>query len=238
MKALLIDDSKLARQELKHLLNSIDDIEVVGEAENAQVAIEKIEKLNPALIFLDIQMPGKNGFELLMELEKIPEVIFITAYDEYALEAFNHNALDYLQKPIKLERLSKAVEKAKQQLVNRKSLIQEAQLGLSDQVFVKDGDNCWFIELSRIRLFQIAGNYTKVYFENENPLIPKSLSYMEQRLNEKFFFRANRQEIINLKWVDRIEPWFSGTIKVWLKGGEAVEISRRQSIKFKELMSF
>ena len=131
-----------------------------------------------------------------------------------------------------------AVEKANEKLKERKKLSESDKLGLTDQVFVKDGDNCWFIELAQIRLFQIDGNYTKVYFETEQPMIPKSLSYMEQRLNEKFFFRANRQEIINLKWIDKIEPWFSGTIKVWLKGGEAVEISRRQSLKFKELMSF
>jgi len=238
MRALIIDDSKLARQELRHLIKSLDEIEIIGEAENAANAIEKIGQLNPELIFLDIQMPGKNGFELLADLEIVPEVIFVTAYDEYALEAFDHNALDYLQKPIKLDRLGKAVEKAKQKLRDRHQANQEDKLGLIDQVFVKDGENCWFIELSQIRLFQIEGNYTKVYFEKENPLIPKSLSYMEQRLNEKFFFRANRQEIINLKWIDKIEPWFSGTIKIWLKGGEAVEISRRQSIKFKELMSF
>ncbi len=238
MKALIIDDSKLARQELNHLLKSLDDVTVIGEAENAEVALEKIEKLSPDLLFLDIQMPEKNGFELLQSLESSPEVIFVTAYDEYALKAFEHNALDYLQKPIKIERLVLAVEKASEKLREKKKLDEGDKLGLSDQVFVKDGDNCWFIELSKIRLFQIERNYTKVYFESENPLIPKSLSYMEQRLNKKFFFRANRQEIINLKWVDKIEPWFSGTIKVWLKGGEEVEVSRRQSIKFKELMSF
>ena len=238
MKALIVDDSKLARQELKHLLKGFDDVEVIGEAENADTALEKVEKLTPDVIFLDIQMPGKNGFQLLQELESTPEIIFVTAYDEYALEAFEHNALDYLKKPIRKERLSVAIEKAASNLLARKKRATEDKLGLTDQVFVKDGDNCWFIELSRIRLFQIAGNNTRVFFENEQPLIPKSLSYMEQRLSEKYFFRANRQEIINLKWVEKIEPWFSGTIKAYLKGGDEVEVSRRQSIRFKELMSF
>ncbi|MGB3466607.1 MAG: LytTR family DNA-binding domain-containing protein, partial [Cyclobacteriaceae bacterium] len=174
----------------------------------------------------------------LGELELVPEVIFVTAYDQYALKAFEENALDYLQKPVKLERLHSAVEKALQHIRARKKKADEEKLGLADQVFVKDGDNCWFIELSQIRLFQIEGNYTRVFFQNEKPLIPRSLSYMEQRLSEKYFFRANRQEIVNLKWVENIEPWFSGTIKAYLKGGDEVEVSRRQSIKFKELMSF
>ena len=238
MKALIVDDSKLARQELRHLLKDLDDVEIVGEAENAEVALEKLEKLSPDIVFLDIQMPGKDGFQLLQELETSPEVIFVTAYDEYALQAFEHNALDYLKKPIRQDRLTAAVEKAASNLLTRKRRAGEEKLGLSDQVFVKDGEKCWFIELSQIRLFQIDGNNTRVFFENEQPLIPKSLSYMEQRLSEKYFFRANRQEIINLKWVEKIEPWFSGTIKAYLKGGEEVEVSRRQSIRFKELMSF
>ena len=238
MKALIVDDSKLARQELKHLLKDFDEVEVIGEAENAVVALEKLEKLDPDVVFLDIQMPGKNGFELLQELESSPEIIFVTAYDQYALEAFEHNALDYLKKPIRKDRLNLAIEKAASNLLTRKRRESEDKLGLTDQVFVKDGEKCWFIELARIRLFQIEGNNTKVFFENEQPLIPKSLSYMEQRLSEKYFFRANRQEIINLKWVEKIEPWFSGTIKAYLKGGEEVEVSRRQSIRFKELMSF
>lgn len=238
MRAIIIDDSKLARQELKHLLKSIEDVEVVAEAENADSAIEMIDSLSPEIIFLDIQMPGKDGFSMLQELETSPEVIFVTAYDQYAMKAFDHNALDYLQKPVRLERLNAAIEKAAQNIRRKKRKATEEKLGLTDQVFVKDGEKCWFIELSQIRLFQIDGNHTKVFFENENPLIPKSLSYMEQRLNDKYFFRANRQEIVNLKWVEKIEPWFSGTIKAYLKGGDTVEVSRRQSIKFKELMSF
>lgn len=238
MKALIVDDSKLARQELRHLLKNIEEIEVIGEAENAEVAKEKIEGLTPDLVFLDIQMPGQDGFELLRNLEFVPEIIFVTAYDQYALKAFEENALDYLQKPVKIERLRSAVGKAVSSLRKKQKRSEEDKLGLSDQVFVKDGDDCWFIELSEIRLFQIEGNNTRVFFKKEKPLIPRSLSYMEQRLNEKYFFRANRQEIINLKWVEKIEPWFSGTIKAYLRGGEEVEVSRRQSIKFKELMSF
>lgn len=238
MKAIIVEDSKLARTELKHLLKSVETVEIIGEAENAEVAKEKIEKLVPDLIFLDIHMPGKTGFDLLEDLEYIPRVIFTTAYDEYAIQAFEHNALDYLQKPVKMERLVQAVEKVQQSLRNEEVKSSENKLSLSDQVFVKDGENCWFIDLSEIRHFEVYGNYTRIHFEDQTPLIPRSLSYMESRLDEKYFFRANRQEIINLKWIEKIEPWFSGTIRVYLKGGQTVDVSRRQSILFKEIMSF
>ena len=238
MKAIIVEDSKLARTELKHLLKSVETVEVIAEAENVDIAKEKIEKLVPDLIFLDIHMPGKTGFDLLEELEYIPKVIFTTAYDEYAIQAFEHNALDYLQKPIKTDRLIQAVEKVQQSIRESELKSQENKLGPNDQVFVKDGENCWFIDLSQIRHFEVHGNYTKINFEDQTPLIPRSLSYMESRLDEKYFFRANRQEIINLKWIEKIEPWFSGTIRVYLKGGQTVDVSRRQSIVFKEIMSF
>jgi len=239
MKSLIVDDSHLARQELKHLLKSFEDIHVIGEAENAEEAKELIEELKPELIFLDIQMPDKDGFELLTQLEDVPEVIFITAFDQYAMKAFDHNALDYLQKPVKEDRLSLALEKARETIKLRAD--QEAksqQLGLNNQVFVKDGEACWFVSLAEIRVLEIMGSYTRIYFKDQKPMIPRSLNYMEGRLDPEVFFRANRQQIINLKYIERIEPWFSGTLKVYLKDGEEIEVSRRQSIKFRELMSF
>ncbi|OEK06428.1 LytR/AlgR family response regulator transcription factor [Roseivirga misakiensis] len=239
MKAVIVDDSKLARQELKHLLKSFNDVQIIGEAENAEEAEALIAEKKPELIFLDIQMPDKDGFELLELLEEVPEIIFITAYDEYAMRAFDHNALDYLQKPIKEDRLSLALERAAQKL---KSRLDESkknqQLGLHNQVFVKDGEQCWFVTLADISVFEILGSYTRIYFKEQKPMIPRSLNYMESRLDPEAFFRANRQQIINLKFVERIEPWFSGTLKVYLKGGEEIEVSRRQSIKFREIMSF
>ncbi len=239
MKSFIVDDSHLARQELKHLLKSFDDIHIIGEAENAEEAKELIEELKPELIFLDIQMPDKDGFELLTQLEDVPEVIFITAFDQYAMKAFDHNALDYLQKPVKEDRLSLALEKARETIKLRAD--QEAksqQLGINNQVFVKDGEACWFVSLAEIRVLEIMGSYTRIYFKDQKPMIPRSLNYMEGRLDPEVFFRANRQQIINLKYIERIEPWFSGTLKVYLKDGEEIEVSRRQSIKFRELMSF
>lgn len=238
MNALIIDDSRLARSELKHLIQKIDTVDVIGEAANADEAKRKIETLHPDLIFLDIQMPGKDGFELLEELDQAPLVVFTTAYNEYAMKAFEYNALDYLQKPITLERLQAAVEKIDQKRTSEPSSTKEDLLGEDSQVFVKDGDNCWFVKLSDIRLFETDGSYTKVHFEENRPLIPKTLNYLETRLDPNVFFRANRQQVINLKMIDKIEPWFSGGIKIQLKGGEEIEVSRRQTSKFKELMSF
>jgi len=239
MRAIVIDDSRLARNELKRLLKSMDTIEVIAEAANADEAKEKIEAEKPDLVFLDIQMPGKTGFDLLEELETMPDVIFTTAYDEYALKAFEYNALDYLQKPIQTDRLAGAICKVAERIEKKKREKNESNfMTPEDQVFVKDGERCWFVQLNRVRLFEVDGNYTKVYFDDEKPMIPRTLNYLETRLDPKAFFRANRQQIINLKWVEKIEPWFSGSIKIYMTGGHEVDVSRRQTQRFKELMSF
>ena len=204
--------------------------------------VEKIELARPDLIFLDIQMPGKTGFDLLGELEKAPKVIFTTAFDEFALKAFEVNALDYLLKPIDPNRLSDAIQKLQTELaLEQASLLGgsvRGHLTEADQVFVKDGEKCWFVKLAEIRLFESVGNYAKVYFSTHKPLILKSLNALEDRLDEHVFFRANRKHIINLHWIEKIEPYFNGGLLVELKGGEKIEISRRQTVKFKEMMSF
>ena len=238
MKAIIVDDSQLARQELRHLLKGKSGLEIIAEAENAEEALNLIEEKKPDLIFLDIQMPDKSGFELLEELMEIPEVIFTTAFDQYAMKAFEHNALDYLQKPIREDRLDQALERAIIKVREKAEKDSTKYLSLNHQVFVKDGESCWFVNLSEIRLLEILGSYTRIFFNNQKPMIPKSLNYMEQRLDPEVFFRANRQQIINLKFIERIEPWFSGTLKLYLQTGEEVEVSRRQSIRFREVMSF
>jgi len=236
MRALIIDDERLARKELTKLLEDFPEIEILGEAANADEAFELINSLNPDLLFLDIQMPGKTGFELLEMLDSVPKVIFTTAYDEYALKAFEVNALDYLLKPIQLDRLNETITK----LEPPKPVAEtetEPKLGLHDQVFVKDGDKCWFVSLTDIRYFESDGNYIKVFFENFKPMIHKSLNALDEKLNDRDFFRASRKHIINLSWVESIEPWFNGGLMVKLKGGDKVEVSRRQAAKFKEKMS-
>jgi two-component system, LytTR family, response regulator len=239
MKALVIDDERLARKELISLLSEFPRIEIVGEAVNADDAIEKIDALKPDILFLDIQMPGKNGFELLETLDVVPKVIFTTAYDEYALKAFEVSALDYLLKPIRKERLEECVQKIMDAAQEEKLRSSETayKLGLHDQVFVKDGDKCWFVRLSNVRLFESDGNYIKVYFDNFKPMIHKSLNALDKKLDDRAFFRASRKHIINLSWVDSIESWFNGGLLVKMKGGEKVEVSRRQASKFKDMMS-
>lgn len=239
MKAVIIDDERLARQELKSLLASYPEIEIVGEANNAETAIESIKQLKPDVIFLDIQMPGKNGFELLEEISGVPEVVFVTAYDEYAIRAFEVNALDYLLKPVQPNRLAETVKKILNKDTSEKLEAKEQTQALNDddQVFVKDGEKCWFVKLSEIRLFESEGNYVRIHFDKNRPLILRSLNNLDERLNNRTFFRASRKHIVNLKWVESIENWFNGGLMVKLKGGEQVEISRRQAAKLKDLMS-
>ena len=237
MKAIIIDDERLARKELTSLLEKHKEIEIVAEAANADEALELINEHQPDLLFLDIQMPGKTGFELLELLDSVPKVIFTTAYDEYALKAFEVNALDYLQKPIQPERLEESIAKLKSQEKTSTDAKPEKKLGLNDQVFVKDGDKCWFVSLGEIRYFESDGNYIKVFFDKNRPMIHKSLNALDEKLDERSFFRASRKHIINLSWLESIEPWFNGGLMVKLKGGDKVEVSRRQSAKFKEMMS-
>lgn len=242
IRAIIIDDERLARNELRKLLIDFPEIEVVAEGANANEGLEKIESINPDLVFLDIQMPGKTGFDMLAELDKAPHVIFTTAYDEYALKAFEVNALDYLLKPVEPRRLADAIQKLhiqeeKEQSTNGEANVNREMLHEDDQVFVKDGERCWFVKLSEIRLFESVGNYAKVFFGPNKPLILKSLNALEERLDEKTFFRANRKHIVNLRLIDKIEPYFNGGLLLEMKGGEKIEVSRRQTVKFKEMMS-
>jgi two-component system, LytTR family, response regulator len=241
MRAIIIDDERLARTELRKLLQDYPEVEVIDEATNADEGLSKIESQQPDLIFLDIQMPGKTGFDLLAELDRAPQVIFTTAYDEFALKAFEVNALDYLLKPVEPKRLADAMQKLHSGEVREPKTETEntnnSILSESDQVFVKDGERCWFVKLSDIRLFESVGNYAKVFFGTNKPLILKSLNALEERLDEKTFFRANRKHIVNLRMIEKIEPYFNGGLLLELKGGEKIEVSRRQTVKFKEMMS-
>jgi two-component system LytT family response regulator len=235
MKAIIVDDERLARNELKSLLAEFPEVEIIEECNSADSAIMAVDKLKPDVVFLDIQMPGKDGFGVLEELDYVPHVIFITAYDEYALKAFEVNALDYLLKPIEKDRLSAAIEKVKVEMIE--PVASSDKLGVNNQVFVKDGDKCWFVNLSDVPMFESEGNYVRVYFDKNKPLILKSLNNLANKLDENVFFRANRKFIINLNWIESIENWFNGGLMVKLKNGEQVEISRRQASKLKEMKS-
>jgi two-component system LytT family response regulator len=234
MKVIIVDDERLARKELQSLLAKFPHVEVLAECDSVQSATIEIDKLKPDLVFLDINMPGKDGFALLEELNYIPEIVFVTAYDEYAIKAFEVNALDYLLKPIQPERLEEALNK-----YNSSETASDGgqKLGLNDQVFVKDGDRCWFVKLSDVPMFESEGNYVRVYFDNNKPLILKSLNNLANKLDENVFFRANRKYIINLNWIESLESWFNGGLMVKLRTGAKVEISRRQASRLKEMKS-
>ena len=225
MKALIVDDERLARQELRRLLAAHDEIEIVAEARSGEEALERIQQESPDLVFLDIQMPGLSGFDLLERLDDLPQIIFTTAYDEYALKAFEVNALDYLLKPVAPERLAAALRKVRGPVQPR-----------MEQVFVRDGERCWIVRMQDIFLLESEGNYTRLYFGKERPLIPRSLTALEQRLDPAAFFRAGRKHIVNLQWIEKVEEGVSGNLVATLRGGQTVEMSRRQSARLREVL--
>jgi two-component system LytT family response regulator len=243
MKALLIDDERLARAELRRLLRAHPEIEIAGEAANAAQAEEKIRALRPDLIFLDVQMPGRNGFELLAELGDAPRVIFTTAYDQYALKAFDFGALDYLLKPIEPARLAKALERLREPEEPKSdpktpATASENLLGENDQVFLKDGERCWLVRVGEIRLLESEGNYARVFFAENRPLIPRSLQTLETRLDPQVFFRVSRQHIINLRFVRKVEPWFDGGLSLWLgERDPQIKVARRRAQDLRERLS-
>jgi two-component system LytT family response regulator len=234
MKAMIIDDEPLARRELGRLLLEFPWVEIVGEAGQIVEAAEKIETLTPELLFLDIQMPGGSGFDLLARLEHLPQVIFTTAHSEHAVRAFEVNALDYLLKPVEPERLAAALTRIKR--------AGDAQAPLAgeplEQLFVRDGPRCWFIPLREVRLLTADGNYVRLLWGKLQPLLGRPLTLLEQRLDPKHFFRANRSQIINLDFIEGVEVGVNGRLHVQLRdGGPEVEISRRQARRFRELTS-
>lgn len=229
MKAIIVDDERLARAEMRRLLAAHPTIEIVAEARDAEEGVAMIEEHRPQLLFLDINMPGASGFDLLERLDQTPQVIFTTAYDEYALKAFEVNALDYLLKPIAPERLAAALAKVEERPA--------MPVPSTQRIFVKDGERCWFVKLMDIELLESEGNYTRLYFGGNRPLILRSLNYLEERLDAAVFFRASRKHILNLNWIGAIHPWVNGGLVANLRNGQEVEISRRQSARLKEQMS-
>lgn len=239
IKAVIVEDSRLARNELKELIKKYDDIELVGEAENVDNGFELIQNTSPDVLFLDINMPEKDGFELLEMLDEVPITIFTTAFDEYAIKSFEYNALDYLLKPVSEKRFTMAMDKVKSKLGNADQVkgAETKKLSENSQIFIKDGESCWLVKIGDISLFEIVGNYTRVFFEDKKPLLYKSLNQVEEKLPETSFFRANRQQIVNTNYIENVVPWFNGKLKLTLKNGEEIEVSRRQSYIFKDRMS-
>lgn len=243
MKVLLIDDERLARSELRRLLAAYPEVEIAGEAANAREARKLIAETAPDALFLDVQMPKMSGMEMLEALEPpVPEVVFTTAHGEFAARAFALDAVDYLVKPVDPSRLADAIAKLRLKVGGRPPrgsgpTSAKVPLGREEKVFVREGDRCWFVQVGEIRLLESEGSYTRVHFGDVRPQLFRTLTAMEERLDPKSFFRANRSQIINLAWIERIEPWFSGGLQVYLKGGAKVEMSRRQAQEFRERTS-
>jgi two-component system LytT family response regulator len=232
MRALIVDDEPLARRELRRLLAALPSIQIVGEAGDIDEAREHIESLTPDVVFLDIQMPGGTGFDLLTTLDTVPRIIFTTAYDRYAVKAFDVNALDYLLKPIEAERLAAAVSKLEGAAVATNP--QVTPEGPLEQLFVRDGPRCWFIPLREVSVFSAEGNYVRVQWGKEHPLLGRSLVTLESKLDARRFFRANRQQIINLDFIERVDLGLGGRLLVLLKDDREIEVSRRQAREFRE----
>jgi two-component system, LytTR family, response regulator len=243
MKALIVDDEPLARRELRRLLTAFPWVQVVGEAADVDQALTQMEELSPTLIFLDVQMPGGTGFDLLAQLERLPRVIFTTAYDHYAVKAFEVSAVDYLLKPIEPERLSAALSKVQAAALAAMSSTppateltskQEAPL---EQIFVRDGLRCWFVPLREVSVFTADGNYVRLQWGKESPMLGRSLVALEEKLDSRRFFRANRRQIVNLDYIESVEMGLGGRLHVQLRGGPEIEISRRQARQFRARMS-
>ncbi len=243
MKTVLIDDEPLARKELKHLLTVHPGIEIVGEAANVTEALHLLPTLRPDLVFLDIEMPGRNGFDLLAALPAPhPQVIFVTAYDAFAVRAFQVNALDYLLKPVEPERLAEALARIKRKKERATEDDSSENTSLDspetcfteeDRVFIREGDRCWFVPVKEITLLEAEGNHTRVHIRGDSPLLRRSLGSMEKRLPVTLFMRANRAQLVNRTCIERVDPWFSGSLKATLRGGLQIEFSRRQAQEFR-----
>lgn len=237
MRTVIVDDERLARLELRRLLTKHPDIELCGEAANATAALELCDRERPQLLLLDVEMPGRNGFDLLAALPPPhPQVIFVTAFDSFALRAFEVNALDYLMKPVSPPRLASALDRVRGAAPPSRESATATALPLreSDRVFVREGDRCWFVPVGSIPLLEANGNHTRIHLGSATPLIFRTLISMEERLPRELFLRANRSQLINLEHVASIEPWFSSTIRVRLTNGSDVEFSRRQTQLFRE----
>ncbi|UTN06061.1 LytTR family DNA-binding domain-containing protein [Flavobacterium bizetiae] len=231
IKVVIIDDERLAREEIKRALQFYEDFVLIGEAENADDAKILIETEMPDLIFLDIQMPEKSGFDLLESLDNVPAVLFITAYDQYAIQAFEVSALDYLMKPIREERFAKAIQKIRD-TINMKSSLNDS-LAKDRKIFIKDGEKRFFIQLDEIYLIESLENYTRLFFQDKKALQRRSLRQWEEMLDKSIFFRINRTEIINTQYIQEVKTTIGGRLEVKLKTGELLEVSNRQSARFR-----
>lgn len=244
IRTLLVDDTRLARVEMRTLLAAHADIDVVGEADDVGGAVDAIERLRPDCVVLDIQMPSGTGFDVLERIDHAPLVVFSTAYDQHALRAFEANALDYVVKPVEPARLASAMERVRARMrqspdahTDISNVAARPLLGLDDQVFLRDGERCWFVALSDISRIVVDGNYARVWFKDEQALLMRSLSALEARLASGVFFRANRNTLVNLRHVRGVDLSVGDGYTLALRDGAEVEVSRRQARELRERLA-
>lgn len=242
LRVLVVDDARLARSELRTLLAAMPEVECIGEADDVPAACEAITRLQPDVVLLDIQLPSGSGFDVLEALERLPAVIFVTAYDQYAVRAFESNALDYLLKPVEAPRLQSALAKARARRLEPWGNAEAATdarplLGADDQVFLRDGERCWFVALADISRIVVDGNYARLWFRDQNALLNRSLASLEARWEPRLFFRANRNTLVNLRMVSAVQPSLADGYELTLKDGSRVEVSRRQSRELRERLA-
>lgn len=241
MKTLVIEDSRLARDGLVKMLAGFAELEIVGSARDVGQARTIIAEHRPELLFLDIHMPGETGFDLLESLDYTPKIIFTTAYSEHAIRSFDHHTIDYLLKPVSQERLAMAIRKLTSGQNNERSMadsrIYESPLDMHNKIFIKDGNNCHLIEVRSIDYCESCKNYVMIFFDGKKAFIKRSLNQVEQRLPAGAFFRASRQYIVNLQSIVQISESVGEGYEVIMKDGKLIEISRRNAIRMKELLS-
>jgi two-component system LytT family response regulator len=226
VRIAIVDDSRLARLELKQQLLAIGNIELVAEAASVKEALEVLKQHTIDLLLLDIDLPDGDGFDVLEQCQGLPQVIFVTAFNEHAIKSFEYNALDYLLKPVRQERLEKALSKVR---------VQNETLNPDKRIFIKDRDECYFISVDEIFAFEALGNYTKVYFDKASPCVYRPISAIHERLDSDVFFKASRSWLVNTHFIESIDAMDNGSLQVTLKSGLKVTISKRQTSEFKRL---
>lgn len=233
--AIIVDDERLARKELRSLLANFDEISVIGEAEDLSETVDLIESQKPDVVFLDIHLSNENGFDLLEKVEKKFKLIFVTAFDEFAIRAFEINALDYLLKPVNPERLATAIERLFKN-EEPKAQSELRKLEIDDRLFLEINERSCFLQISEISHISASGDYTEIFMtDGKKSLVEKPLREWEERLPEKHFTRIHRSTIININQIEKIETLFNRTMEVRLgKFGETFPVSRRYTVKLRE----
>jgi two-component system LytT family response regulator len=247
VRVLVADDEPLARERLRLLLSREEGIDLVAECPNGPDAIEAIDRLQPDLVFLDIQMPGANGFEVIEAIgaERMPLVVFVTAFDQYALRAFDVHALDYLLKPFDRERFHEALVRARQQLDRRTNgdlerrlleLVQDLKPSAQrlERFVIKSGGRVFFVRSDEIDWIEAAGNYVKLHVAGEAHLFRETMNTLEAQLDPDTFFRIHRSHIVNIERVKELQPWFNGEYVVFLRNGTRLTLSRGYREKLQE----